>query len=132
MKLKRVVSLVLSAALSLGILSGCGLEKNETQQENNNASVENNDGTRTIIDQAGNEVVLPEKIERVVIASVWPLASVYILSMGTDKLVGLDPAIISAAENSMLIKVAPDISKIESGFSQNGYMNAEELLKRCV
>ena len=75
------------------------------------------------------EVVLPEKIERVVIASVWPLASVYVLSMGTDKLVGLDPAIISAAENSMLINIAPEISEIESGFSQNGIMNAEELIK---
>ena len=58
-----------------------------------------------------------------------PLASVYVLSMGTDKLVGLDPAIISAAENSMLIKIAPEISEIESGFSQNGIMNAEELIK---
>ena len=99
------------------------------EENEENSSSENSDGTRTIIDQVGNEVVLPEKIERVVIASVWPLASVYVLSMGTDKLVGLDPAIISAAENSMLIKIAPEISEIESGFSQNGIMNAEELIK---
>ena len=85
--------------------------------------------TRTIVDQVGHTVVLPEKVERVVIASVWPLASAYCLMFGTDKLVGLDPAIISAAENSMLIKVVPEISKIESGFSKNGQLNAEELLK---
>ncbi|MDR1137576.1 MAG: ABC transporter substrate-binding protein [Synergistaceae bacterium] len=86
--------------------------------------------TRTITDQMGNEVVIPERVERVVISSVWPLASVYCLYMGsTDKLVGLDPAIISAAENSALIKVFPDIVKIPSGFSKNGAINAEELMK---
>ena len=85
--------------------------------------------TRTIVDQVGHTVVLPKEVNRVVIASVWPLASAYCLMFGTDKLVGLDPAIISAAENSMLIKVAPDIVKIESGFSKNGSLNAEELLK---
>lgn len=84
--------------------------------------------TRTIVDQVGNTVHLPEKIERVVIASVWPLASVYCQMFGTDKLVGLDPAIVSAAENSMLIKIAPDIGSIETGFSKNGNLNAEELL----
>lgn len=88
------------------------------------------DGTREIVDQIGNTVVLPEKIERVVIASAWPLASVYCLFEGsTEKLVGLDPAIISAAENSLLIKAFPEIVEIESGFSQNGTLNAEELLK---
>lgn len=84
--------------------------------------------TRTIVDQVGNTVHLPEKIERVVIASVWPLASVYCQMFGTDKLVGLDPAIVSAAENSMLIQIAPDIGSIETGFSKNGSLNAEELL----
>lgn len=85
--------------------------------------------TRTIVDQVGNTVRLPEKVERVVIASVWPLASVYCLSLGSDTLVGLDPAIISAGENSMLKKVVPNISSIPSSFSQNGLINAEELLK---
>lgn len=85
--------------------------------------------TRTIVDQVGNTVTLPKEINRVVIASVWPLASAYCLMYGTDKLVGLDPAIISAAENSMLIKAVPEIVNIESGFSKNGELNAEELLK---
>ena len=134
MKFKRIKALAVGAVLMLGA-AGCSgaTTENESAEEQktseNTESVDNGDGTRTIIDQVGNEVVLPEKIERVVIASVWPLASVYVLSMGTDKLVGLDPAIISAAENSMLIKIAPEISEIESGFSQNGFMNAEELIK---
>ncbi|GHS99511.1 hypothetical protein AGMMS50276_23260 [Synergistales bacterium] len=86
--------------------------------------------TRTVVDQMGHEVVIPAKVERVVIASVWPLASVYCLYMGsTEKLVGLDPAIISAAQNSALIRLFPDVVNLPSGFSQNGSINAEELLK---
>lgn len=86
--------------------------------------------TRVIIDQVGNEVELPAQVNRIVIASAWPLASVYCLFDGSvEKLVGVDPAIISAAENSMLVKVAPEIVNVESGFSQNGVINAEELLK---
>jgi iron complex transport system substrate-binding protein len=78
----------------------------------------------------GNEIVIPARVERVVISSAWPLASVYCLYMGsTDKLVGVDPAIISAAENSALVKVFPDIVKIPSGFAKNGVINAEELMK---
>lgn len=146
MRLKRLTAILLCVCMMIGVVGCSGTTEQtsetttkvskdtsaDTEKDTETSDTEqknNKDGTRTIIDQVGNEVVLPEKIERVVIASVWPLASVYVLSMGTDKLVGLDPAIISAAENSMLIKIAPEISEIESGFSQGGYMNAEELIK---
>ena len=50
--------------------------------------------TRVIIDQVGNEVELPAQVNRIVIASAWPLASVYCLFDGSvEKLVGVDPAI---------------------------------------
>jgi iron complex transport system substrate-binding protein len=118
--MKRIISVTVSLCLF------CLLFLGGRRAENNREGVKN----RTIIDQMGNEVTIPETVERVVIASVWPLASVYCLYMGsTDKLVGLDPAIISAAENSALIKVFPDIVKIPSGFSKNGALNAEELMK---
>ncbi len=108
---------ILSASLTFTSCSKASQESSESSE------------TRTIVDQVGNTVTLPKEINRVVIASVWPLASAYCLMFGTDKLVGLDPAIISAAENSMLIKVVPEISKIETSFSKNGHLNAEELLK---
>ncbi len=127
MKIKRIIALILCMCMVTGMV-GCG-SNSDGKSGKDSKTTETKEGTRTIVDQLGNEVVLPEKIERVVIASVWPLASVYVLALGTDKLVGLDPAIISAAENSMLIKIAPEISDIESGFSQGGYMNVEELIK---
>ena len=122
MRFKKAISVALILTLAAGLFAGCGGQ----QQASEEAAEEK---TRIVVDQLGNEVELPEEIDRVVIASVWPLASVYVLTMGTDKLVGLDPAIISAAENSALIRIAPEISQIESGFSQDGFMNAEELIK---
>ena len=129
MAFKKLLIVGLMFFLILGTFGCQSPAEEENISDGESKDTVQTEGSRTIIDQMGHEVVLPEKVERVVIASVWPLASVYVLSMGTDKLVGLDPAIISAAENSMLIKIAPEISQIESGFSQGGFINAEELLK---
>jgi len=85
--------------------------------------------THTIVDQAGNTVEIPVKIERVVISSLWPLPSVYVLFQGADKLVGMHPASFSAAKYSMLTTIAPEINNVESGFIQNGQINVEELMK---
>lgn len=85
---------------------------------------------RKIVDQAGNETVLPEKVERVVISSLWPLPSVYCLFHGSAQgLVGIHPASKSAAEFSLLPQIAPEIYDAETSFIQNGEMNIEELLK---
>ena len=72
---------------------------------------------RTVVDHAGSEVTVPDKVERVVIVAPWPLASVYCLYMGSgEKLVGVHPAIKSAGEFSHLMKVAPQIADCESDF----------------
>ena len=72
MKLKKVISAALILTLVTGLFTGCG---------QGNTAKEEEEKTRIIVDQVGNEVELPEKIERVIIASVWPLASVYVLSL---------------------------------------------------
>lgn len=128
-----MTALILAVATAI---AGCGgtaasttteLESSE-QSEKTVTAVE--ETTRVIVDQVGNEVELPQEINRIVIASAWPLASVYCLFDGSvEKLVGVDPAIISAAEKSLLVKVAPEIVNVSSSFSQNGVINAEELLK---
>ena len=151
MKLK-LVSMLAMGSLLIGSLAGCASSNasssanentvsQETNHENTNArqgehAIEgevtketSQAGQRVIVDQAGNEVVLPEKIERVVITSLWPLPSVYCLFQGSGEgLVGMHPAAQSAAENSMLNKVA-DLSGVETGFIQDGQINIEELMK---
>ncbi len=86
--------------------------------------------SRVITDQAGDRVTLPDKIERVVITSPWPLPSVYVLFNGSaDRLVGMHPASLSAARHSMLPRVAPEVVDVDSSFIKKGEINVEELLK---
>ena len=131
--LKRLTTVILAAGMVFSVV-GCGSSEPVTQQSsatetNTNEEVATSEGSRTIVDQVGNEVVLPEKIERVVITSLWPLPSVYTLFQGSaEGLVGMHPAAKSAAEGSMLGKVA-DLSGVETGFIQDGQINVEELLK---
>jgi iron complex transport system substrate-binding protein len=85
---------------------------------------------RTITDSVGREVSLPGEINRVVISSIWPLPSVYCLFEGSaKKLVGIHPASMSAAKNSMLVRVTPDILKASTSFTKGNDLNIEELLK---
>ncbi len=86
--------------------------------------------TRTIVDHSGREVVIPAELNRIVIGSILPLASVYCMYMGSpDKLVGMHPSSMAAAKNSYLATVYPEVTKIDSSFVQNGAINVEELLK---
>ena len=86
-------------------------------------------GTRTIVDHTGAEVVLPEKIERVVISSILPLPSVYCLFRGSaDDIVGIHPSSMAAAENSYLLNVFPEIANADTSFVENGEVNVEQLL----
>lgn len=139
---KKFLAFLLSLCLTASAFSGCAAGQSAppsstavpesvlSPSEVDSSAPATRERTREIVDQMGNTVVLPEEVDRVVIASVWPLASVYCLFEGsTEKLVGLDPAIISAAENSLLVKAFPEIVEIESAFSQNGTLNAEELLR---
>ena len=85
---------------------------------------------RTVVDHAGNTVSLPDKIDRIAIASIWPLPSVYCLFEGSaEKLVGIGETSMSAARNSMLAVVMPSIVNVSTGFLRNGNLNIEELLK---
>lgn len=85
--------------------------------------------TRIITDHTGAQVEIPEKLDRIVIASIMPLPSVYCLFRGSaDNLVGMHPLSLSAAKNSYLTKVFPEIGNLDSGFVENGNINIEQLM----
>jgi len=120
---KKIFSSALIFTLILSVLAGC------TPKNSLEAPPAEKPNTRTIIDQGGNEVELPSKINRVVISSLWPLPSVYVLFQGSaDKLVGMHPASLSAAQHSLLPVIAPEVKNVASSFIKNGELNVEELL----
>ena len=118
--MKKIVKAV-SVLAAVLMLEGCAKKAETAVSENK---------THIVVDHKGNEVELPVNIERVVIISPMPLPSIYCLYMGgTDKLVGMHPTSMAAAENSYLKNVYPDVVNVPTGFVKNGAVNVEELLK---
>lgn len=99
------------------------------QDEAKNGS-ERGTGTRIVVDHFGNEVEIPEQIERVVIVWLLPLPSVLAVYQGgnVDNLVGMPPDSLNAAEHSILAEYCPDILNVSTGFYKGGELNMEELL----
>ncbi|WP_199735172.1 ABC transporter substrate-binding protein [Fretibacterium sp. OH1220_COT-178] len=94
------------------------------------AKVSSEKETRVVVDHTGKEVRIPAKIERIVITGPWPLPSVYCLFEGAgDKLVGIHPGSMSAAQHSLLPRVAPGVLKARTEFLKGDVLNAEELLE---
>lgn len=86
--------------------------------------------TITITDHAGNEVTLPKKINRIVTASIYPFASVVTMYLGSaEKLVGIHPVSYSAAVNSTLGRLFPEIANASTDFMTGSDLNIEELIK---
>ena len=86
--------------------------------------------TVTITDQAGFEVELPEKIERIVVCDILPLPSVLCVFFDSaDKLVGISGTSMNAAKNGLLGQLYPEILNAETGFIDGSTVNVEELMK---
>lgn len=133
------LTLVLSAACTskpadISTSTNNNVQSEDTNNENND--VENradngteNSETKVIVDNTGTEIELPAKIERVVISAIFPLPSVYCMYKGsTEGLVGMHPASMSAAKNSFLPRVFPDVVNVDTSFVQDNKVNVEQLL----
>ncbi len=88
------------------------------------------DETQTIIDHDGTEVTVPSEINRIVVADIYPLPSVLAIFFDSaEKLVGIAAPSMTAAKNSLLSELYPEILNAETGFIDGTNINIEELLK---
>ena len=150
----KMTGFILAASVAMGLMTGCGSSgaanaesasettaaetaAADTTAAESGEAASSEEGTtaaegqtRIVVDHAGHEVEIPAEINRVVISSLLPLPSVYCLFEGSaDKLVGMHPSSMAAAENSILPKVAPEILDVSTDFLQGDEINIEELLK---
>lgn len=130
MKLKKLAAFALGMAMVLGA-AGCGNSAAEDAEQNTEtAESAESAGTRTVVDDTGVEVEIPEKLDRIVISSILPLPSVYCFFRGSSEgLVGIHPSSMAAAENSYLTTVYPEITELDTSFVENGEINIEQLMK---
>lgn len=152
--MKKICSWLLAGVFILSTLGACA-QKPQTDNQQNQSTEEttSNDaksvssetsedaqdvttteeastGYRTIIDNNGISVQIPEKIERVAIVWLLPLPSVMAVYQGGDvsNLVAMPPDSLNAAENSILARYSPEILNISTSFYDGGELNMEELM----
>ena len=122
---KSVLSLLLALTLLLS-LTACGKKGNDAA----GGSGEEKEDTITIVDHSDVEVTLPADIQRIAVCDILPLPSVLAVFFDSaEKIVGMSPSSMTAAENSLLSQLYPEILEAETGFINGSEVNAEELMK---
>lgn len=93
----------------------------------------NEDETITITDHNGNVVTIPENIERIAVGNILPMPSVLsVFFDSAEKIVGMPSGCMTAAENSLLSELYPEILNAETGYINGAEINVEELMKLDV
>ena len=137
-KMKKLLCLLMACVLLIS-MSGCGTSsdkketaapQNETGSEANSDKNETKEGTHIIVDHNGNEVEVPYEINRIAVCSILPLPSVLAVFFDSaDKIVGMSETSMTAAKNSLLGELYPEILDAETGYIEGSTINTEELMK---
>lgn len=115
-RMKQIGVLLLCAAMITA--SGCAA-----------APGTKNEDTITVTDHAGREVTVPAQIDRIVVVDIYPLPSVLsVFFDSAEKIVGMEPMSMSAAQNSLLSELYPEILQAQTSFSGGSDLNTEELI----
>ncbi len=122
---KKIICALLAAAFVLSMAVSC-TDNNTTSSENQD---DKQNDTITVTDHLGNEVVVPKNIERIVIGKIYPLPSVVsIFFDSAEKIVGMPEPCMSAAKNSILSELYPEILNAETDYINGANINIESLL----
>ena len=120
--MKKLLSVVLVLAMC-ALLAACG-------SSSQTATAANENGTHIVVDHGGNQVEVPNKIERIVVSDIFPIPAVLsVFFNSADKIVGVAPTSYSAAKNSLLSQIYPEILNAKTDFMNGNTINVEELMK---
>lgn len=119
--MKKLMCLLLAAVLVISAV-GCGSESTETAKEEKD--------THIITDHLGYEVEVPYEIDRIAVGNILPLPSVLTVFFDSaEKIVGMSPNSMNAAENGLLGELYPEILNAKTDYMNGTEVNLEELMK---
>ena len=138
-QMKKIMCMLLTGAMILSA-AGCGggeeaAEEPAVQEEavTTEGAAENEEtktGTHVIVDHLDMEVEVPYEVNRIVVGNILPLPSVLTVFFDSaEKIVGMSPNSMSAAENGLLGELYPEILNAETSFMNGTEINLEELMK---
>lgn len=120
--MKKFLSVVLVLTMCVSLVA-CGSSSQPSTASNDN-------GTHIVVDHGGNQVEVPNKIERIVVSDIFPIPAVLsVFFNSADKIVGVAPTSYSAAKNSLLSQIYPEILNAKTDFMNGNVINVEELMK---
>ena len=123
MKNVKKLICVLLVAVMLFTAAGCGGGGEST-------SGGDKSGTHVVVDHLGYEVEVPNDIQRIAVGNILPIPSVLAVFFDSaEKIVGMSPNSMSAAENGLLGELYPEILEAETGYMNGVDVNLEELMK---
>ena len=120
--MKKLLSVVLVLTMCASLVA-CG-------SSSQTATAASENGTHIVVDHGGNQVEVPNKIERIVVSDIFPIPAVLsVFFNSADKIVGVAPTSFSAAKNSLLSQIYPEILNAKTDFMNGNVINVEELMK---
>lgn len=137
MKSMKKILCMLLAGMMLISVAGCGgNEEAATQEDPVTAETteevveEEKTGTHVITDHLGIEVEVPYEVNRIAVGNILPLPSVLTVFFDSaEKIVGMSPNSMSAAENGLLGELYPEVLNAETAYMNGTDINLEELMK---
>lgn len=121
-RLKKTVFGVLAGMLLLSA-AGCGGNENTTE-------IGKSDETHVIVDHLGYEIEVPYEIDRIAVGNILPIPSVLTVFFDSaEKIVGMSPNSMNAAENGLLGELYPEVLNAQTGYMNGTDINLEELMK---
>ena len=134
-RMKKILCMLLAGVMLLSA-AGCGAKETNKEpavQEEITENVETESektGTHVIVDHAGYEVEVPYEINRIAVGGILPLPSVLAVFFDSaEKIVGMAPNSMSAAENGLLGELYPEILNAQTSYINGSEVNLEELMK---
>ncbi|MBR3994413.1 MAG: ABC transporter substrate-binding protein [Clostridia bacterium] len=118
----KIISTILLSLILLSSFVSC-------KTKNNNIGTADKE-TVTVIDHLGYKVTVPKNIDRIVIGKIYPLPSVVsIFFDSAEKIVGMPQQCMTAAKNSILSELYPEILNAETDYINGANLNIEALIE---
>ena len=129
--LKRILSMLMVFSMLFALAGTSALADTEASEAEDTVSTEAEEaeGTHVVTDHFGNEVEVPYEVNRIVVCNIYPLPSVLTIFFDSaEKLVGIAPASMTAAQNSLLGELYPQILEASTSFTDGTDCNIEEVI----
>lgn len=137
--MKKLLCMLIAGVMAVSA-AGCGSkdakepaaqeEVTEKTTAEDAAAEETKTGTHVIVDHLGLEVEVPYEVNRIAVGNILPLPSVLTVFFDSaEKIVGMSPNSMSAAQNGLLGELYPEILNAKTDYMNGTEINLEELMK---